>query len=203
MALPLPTSSNSKVLPFLLPFYRLPLTESCKASYLANFSPHFRHPFCCWENQISIIGLITLLEFIIMIFHCSGPPIFCSGKSASLMPVLACSTFLRFSFLSFSIQFITYCLFLFFLHIDGNTFSSAALSFFSRLSWVHTADLWHTVSPHNSFLQQIWRWCAELCTFASAFVPLITLFLLRSNLLSFCTLTGFLVPCWSDLLSDL
>lgn len=66
------------------------------------------------------------------------------------------------------------------LRLGGNTFFSAALSVSSLL---HAAYLWHTMPPHhlNSFLQQIWRWCAELCTLPSAFVPLVTSSLIRST----------------------
>lgn len=51
--------------------------------------------------------------------------------------------------------------------MGGNTFCSAALSVFSLL---HAAYLWHTIVHFF----KIWRWCAELCTSPSTFVPLVT-----------------------------
>lgn len=101
-----------------------------------------------------------------LIIHRTVSPIFCSSKSASVMSQLICSTFHHFFFLYASNYY----------QLNYHQFPVKFayrwknLRFCCPVCFSCLPVAYHV--PHNSFLQQIWRWCAALCSSPSAFLHL-------------------------------
>lgn len=157
-----------------------PLPNSCptvKSFLLCDHLTVFHRPvlqcfvfgelFSSFQTSILLLGEpdihnrtnhVTWIHNYDLIIHRSVSPIFCPSKSASLMSLLICSTFHHFFFLDTPNYYQLHY------HQLPVTFAYGWKHLLFCCLSAFTAYLWHTMAPQNSFLQQIWRWCAELCS---------------------------------------